>query len=171
MFSHDEKRFRILVSQRRHGTVEEWHNGADVEIDLYASSLHRAAKLLVQRLDPTRNAKAAWDAGPIILLYRQAVELRLKALVGKGAKFLQRPADHITLCKTHSLRWLAQIVCQIIETVQWQADFKCEGISTLAEFRAPIAELDTMDPFPARFILTSGAFPKRFPTCFANPTS
>jgi hypothetical protein len=61
-------------------------------------------------------------------------------------EFLERPTDHITLHKTHSLRWLAQIVCQIIEAIEWEAEFKCEGISSLAEFRALIAELDAMDP-------------------------
>lgn len=93
-----------------------------------------------------RGYKAGWDAGPIILLYRQAVELRLKALVGEAAAFLKTPTDHITLYKTQSLPLLAQIVCQIIDAVEWEAGFKCEGISSLAEFRAFIAEFDAIDP-------------------------
>lgn len=124
----------------------EWHNGADVEIHLCADSLQRAAKCLVERLDPREDTKAAWDTAPIILLYRQAVELGLKALVGEGAVFLKTPTDHITLYKTHSLPWLAQIVCQILEGIEWQADFKRDGISSMAEFRAFIAEFDAMDP-------------------------
>ena len=92
-----------------------WHRGADVEIQSYASALQKAAKVLLANtsLEPDRNT--AWDATPLILLYRQAVELHLKTLVGEGGNFLQTPTDHITLYKTQSLRWLAQIVCRIIK--------------------------------------------------------
>src|ERR1700680_2944599 len=127
-------------------TTDTWHNGADVEIHLYARSLQRAAKVLLEKLDWKENSKTAWDVGPIVLVYRQAIELHLKAFVGEGCNFLPSPTDHITLSKTHSLRWLAQIVVQIIRTVQWETEFRCEGISNLAEFSALIAELETMDP-------------------------
>jgi hypothetical protein len=123
-----------------------WHNGGDIEIGLYARSLHKAAKTLIATLDLEPNSKTAWDACPAILLYRQSVELHLKALVGEGSNFLPSPTDPITLYKTHSLRWLAQIVCQIIKTVRWEGEFKCEGIATLADFSAVIDELEALDP-------------------------
>ena len=56
------------------------------------------------------------------------------------------PIDPITLYKTHSLRWMAQIVCQIIKAVRWEDDFKCEGIATLADFSAVVSELEALDP-------------------------
>ncbi|MCZ2153414.1 MAG: hypothetical protein LC114_05870 [Bryobacterales bacterium] len=70
----------------------------------------------------------------------------MKSLVGDGSSFLPTPTDHITLYKTHSLRWLAQIVCQIIKAAQWEAEFQCVGVSGLAEFSALIGELEAMDP-------------------------
>src|ERR1022692_2044969 len=115
-----------------------WHNGGDIEIHLYARSLHKAAKTIIETLDPEPNPKTAWDACPIILLYRQAVELHLKTLVGEGSNFLPSPIDSITLYKTHSLRWLAQIVCQIIKAVGWEKEFKSDGIATLADFSAVV---------------------------------
>jgi hypothetical protein len=118
-----------------------WHNGGDIEIDLYARSLKKAAKTLVETLDLEPNPKTAWDACPVILLYRQALELHLKALVGEGSNFLPSPTDPISLFKTHSLRWLAQIVCQIVKTVRWENEFKCEGVASLADFSALINEL------------------------------
>jgi len=140
-------RSRFSRPKAKHGAViESWHNGADVEIHLYAQSLQRAAKVLVEKLDWNEDSKTALDAGPIMLLYRHVVELHLKALVGEGCDFLPSPTDHITLYKTHSNRWLAQIVCQIIRTVRWEAEFKCEGISNLAEFSALVAELEALDP-------------------------
>jgi hypothetical protein len=74
------------------------------------------------------------------------LELQLKSLVGEGCNFLKAPTDHITLGKTHSLRWLAQIVCQIIKKVGWERQFKCEGISSLADFSALVNELEELDP-------------------------
>src|ERR1017187_3155070 len=123
-----------------------WHNGGDIEIGLYARSLHKAAKTLIATLDLEPNSKTAWDACPVVLMYRQSVELHLKALVGEGSNFLPSPTDSISLYKTHSLRWLAQLVCQIIKAVRWEDEFKCEGIATLADFSAVVNELDVLDP-------------------------
>jgi hypothetical protein len=52
-----------------------WHNGGDIEIMMYARSLHRTAMNLVASLDMKPNPKTAWDACPVVLLYRQSVEL------------------------------------------------------------------------------------------------
>jgi hypothetical protein len=123
-----------------------WHNGGDIEIGFYARALHKAAKKLIASLDLEPNHKTAWDACPVILLYRQAVELHLKFLIGDGSNFLKSPTDHISLAKTHSLRWLAQIVCQIIRAVKWEAEFKSEGIASLADFSTLVDELESLDP-------------------------
>jgi hypothetical protein len=123
-----------------------WHNGGDIEIGFYARSLHDAAKKLISSLDPEPNPRTAWDASPVILLYRQAVELQLKSLVGEGSNFLPSPTDPLSLAKTHSLRWLAQIVCQIIKAVKWEEEFRCEGVSSLADFSALVNELEELDP-------------------------
>lgn len=123
-----------------------WHDGGDIEIALYAMSLRRAAKTLITSLDLEPNPAKAWDACPVILLYRQAVELHLKALIDQGNNFLPTPTDSISLFKTHSLRWLAQIVGQIIKAVGWEIEFKCEGVSSLADFSATVSELEELDP-------------------------
>jgi hypothetical protein len=127
-------------------TDRPWHNGGDLELYLYARSLNFAAKKLIANLNLKPNPKTAWDATPIILLYRQAVELHLKSLVGEGSNFLKSPTDSITLYKTHSLRWLAQIVCQIIKAVGWESEFKCDGVASLVDFSALVGELEGLDP-------------------------
>jgi hypothetical protein len=123
-----------------------WHSGGDIEIGFYARSLHNAAQKLIATLDLKPKPKTAWDACPVVLLYRQAVELQLKSLVGEGSNFLPSPTDPLSLAKTHSLRWLAQIVCQIIKAVKWENEFKREGISSLADFSALVDELEELDP-------------------------
>src|SRR5690348_1901707 len=130
---------------KKSGIVESWHNGADAEIDLYARSLQKAAKSLVEKLGPQQSAGTAWDVCPIIWLYRQALELHLKALVGEGCNFLRSKTDPISLYRTHSLRWLAQIVCQVIKAVGWETDFVCEGVSSLTEFSALVNDIESLD--------------------------
>jgi hypothetical protein len=124
----------------------KWHNGGDIEIGFYARSLHNAAKTLIATLDLEPNPKTAWNAAPVVLLYRQAIELQLKLLVGEGSTFLKERTEPLSLAKTHSLRWLAQIVCQIIRAVKWESEFKREGISSLADFSALVDELEELDP-------------------------
>jgi len=133
-------------SRPRPADEDTWHQGADVEILFYARSLQKAAKTLIANLDLEPTPKTAWDAAPVIHLYRQAVELSLKMLVGEGSNFPKSPVDHITLSKTHSLRWLAQLVCQIIKALKWESEFKCEGIANLADFSSLVAELEELDP-------------------------
>jgi hypothetical protein len=132
----------------KHESVAErcWHNGGDIEIYLYARSLHRAAKVLVAALSLEPNPQTAWDACPVLLLYRQSIELHLKSLVSEGSNLLPSPTDPISLYKTHSLRWLAQLVCQIIKAVRWEGEFECEGFANLAEFSALVSELEALDP-------------------------
>src|ERR1700722_2299102 len=86
-----------------HADDRSWHNGGDTEIGFYARSLHKAAKTLVATLDLEPVPKTAWDACPVILLYREALELHMKAFVGEGSNFLKSRTDSITLYKTHSL--------------------------------------------------------------------
>jgi hypothetical protein len=140
------RRSTIKPTPRFRTGDRSWHNGGDIEIHLYARSLHKAAKTLIETLDLKPNPKTAWDACPVILLYRQAVELHLKTLVGEGSNFLPSTTDPITLYKTHSLRWLAQIVCQIIKAVGWEKEFKSDGASSLADFSALVNELEALDP-------------------------
>lgn len=142
---------------------ETWHNGADAEIALYIQSLRKSAKILVDKLDRTDDPKTVWDATPVVTLYRQAVELAMKMLIGEGCGFLKSPTDHLSLAKTHSLRWLAQIVCQIIRAVRWERDFVCLGVTNLAEFSALVAEIEAMDPATAAILADKRRMPGEVP--------
>ena len=125
---------------------DTWHNGAAREVDLYARSLRNAARMLIENLPQDDNTRADWNTWPILLLYREAIELRMKLLVGEGSRFLKSETDHITLFQTHSLRWLAQIVCRIVKKVRWQSDFVCAGVTSLTEFSTLIDEVESLNP-------------------------
>jgi len=81
-----------------------------------------------------QNARTDGVACRLSCLYREALELYLKSLVAKAA--LSKTENRsISLFGTHSLRWLAQIVGQIIKAVGWENDFTCEGVASLTDFR------------------------------------
>jgi len=125
----------------------EWHNGGDIEINFYARSLRKAARALLSKFHPhDADPRKDWDACPVLLLYRQALELHLKMFVGEGSNFLERRIDPITLSQTHSLRWLAQIVAQIIKTVKWEDEFKCDGVRNLGDFSILVNDVEALDP-------------------------
>jgi hypothetical protein len=126
--------------------IRSWHNGGETEIRFYARSLQNAARTLIGKPEPKPSARPDWDVCPVVLLYRQALEIHLKMLVGDGSNFLRNRTDPISLSTTHSLRWLAQIVCQIIRAVGWENNFTCGGVSSLADFSALVNEVESFDP-------------------------
>ena len=122
-----------------------WHNGGDIEIYEYALSLQQAARTLVEKLE-LENPRSHWADTPITLLYRQALELHLKLLIGAGNNVLKTKVDPISLASTHSLRWLAQITGQIIRKVGWENTFTCQSITSLTDFGALVNEVESLEP-------------------------
>jgi hypothetical protein len=117
------------------------------DLGLYARSFHMAAKKLAEAVEPVPNLLTEFNVCPVVFMYRHALELHLKALVlGEGGNFLATRPDHLSIMKTHSVSWLSQFVCQIITALKWEAEFKCEGVHTIAEFKAAVEELNAVDP-------------------------
>jgi hypothetical protein len=87
------------------------------------------------------------DVCPVLLLYRQALELHLKGIVlGGGGNFLPTKPDEISVRKSHAVSWLAQFVAQIVTALSWENQFKCEGIEGLAAFKRRVEEINAVDP-------------------------
>src|SRR5262249_49498445 len=113
----------------------------------YAQSFHKAAKTLAALFQKEAKPFAETDASPVVFMYQHALELHLKAIVlGEGGNFLHTKPDPISVSKTHSVSWLAQFVCQIVTALKWEQDFRCEGIENLADFKAVVEALNSVDP-------------------------
>jgi hypothetical protein len=122
-------------------------NIAERDFFLYARSFHDAAKTLAASLRPDASPFTAFDIAPVVFMYRHALELHLKAIVlGEGGNFLATKPDTLSIRKTHSVSWLAQIVCQIVAALKWETEFRCDGIDNLAKFKAVIEQLNSVDP-------------------------
>ena len=96
------------------------------DLFLYARSFHKAAKALAASFQSDANVLAEFDVVPVVFMYRQALELQMKAIVlGEGGNFLATKPDHISVAKTHSVSRLAQFVSQIVTALRWEEEFKC----------------------------------------------
>ena len=156
----------VFVQHSGQNAILNWCNVPEQDYLLYARSYHTAAKTLAGALEVDPGPSTECDACPVVVMYRQAVELQLKALVlGDGGNFLVSKPDWISIYKSHSLSRLAQFVSQIITTLKWRDAFKCEGIETLADFKAVIEKINSINPGPhaSRFPLhiSVGAFVKQ----------
>ena len=117
------------------------------DLFLHARSFHLAAKKLAGTLEVGSSPIGEFDVSPVVFLYRHALELSLKAIVlGEGGNFLATKPDAISVSNSHSVSWLAQFICQIVTTLRWEGEFKCEGVETLADFKAMVAKVNTVDP-------------------------
>jgi hypothetical protein len=121
-----------------------WRNVPEPDFYRYAQSFHAAAKRLAGMLDSA--PVTALDLCPVLSPYRKAVELSLKVVVlGEGSNFLPTKPDPISVHKIRSVSWLAQFVCQIITTLNWEEEFRCEGVESLADFKSVIEDLNAVD--------------------------
>src|ERR1035437_3554133 len=138
---------RLISNSGPHNPVVNRHNVPAKDLFLYARSFHKAAKAVAGALQLDASPFADSDVSPVVFMYRHALELHLKAVVlGDGGNFLATKPDSLSVQKTHSVSWLAQFVCQIITAVKWEKEFKCEGVETLADFKAVVEEVNSVDP-------------------------
>ena len=80
-------------------------------------------------------------------MYRHAIELSLKSIVlGDGGHFLKTKLDPISVGKSRAVSWLAQFVVQIVTTLGWEAQFRCEEISNLTDLKAAVGAISDTDP-------------------------
>jgi len=130
-----------------HNHVVNRRNVPAGDLFLYARSFYKAAKTLAASFRSDGNPFAQAEVSAVVFMYRHAVELHLKSIVlGEGGSFLATKPDALSVQKTHSVSWLAQFVCQIIAAVKWEREFKCEGVETLADFKAVVEEVNSVDP-------------------------
>ena len=148
---------RLFVDNgEEHGTVIlNWVGTPDREFTWYGEAFHQAAKSLVDQLrnDPRFGLYGppphSFKAVPIVYMYRHAMELYLKGIVLAGAEILllrgQSKVDLKTLLTIHKLRDVLRFVEQIFEAFGWNWDFALPRFRTLADFRAAVEELDSID--------------------------
>jgi len=148
-----KKPFPLRTSNPRpQNAVLNWRNVPEQDLWSYARSFRMAANKLAGALEVASGPFSQFDACPVVFLYRHAFELNLKALVlGAGGNFLPTKPDPISVSKSLSLSWLQQFVCQIVTALKWEGSFKCDGIENLADFKAVIEDIDSVDPGPHSF--------------------
>jgi len=140
------------------GELLRWQEVEEADYFLYVRSFQSAAQELARRITNEGGIRQPFEVSPILTLYRQAIELALKAAVlGAGSNFLPSRPDVISVSKTRSLSWLSQFVCQIVTILDWEKDFHAASIPNLDAFRALVNDANSIDgPYPCfQFPVTS----------------
>jgi hypothetical protein len=142
----------VMSSLEQQPGILDWHNVPEEEFFLYARAFRAAAETLALAVELAPGPSIKFAACPVVFMYRHALELHLKALIlGDGGNFLATKPDRMSVYKTHSVSWLVQFVCQIVTTLKWEKEFRCEGIETLADFKTFVEDINSVDPAPYSF--------------------
>lgn len=127
--------------------VPDPHDRRTKDLFFHARSFHQAAKSLAGTLEFGSSPFAEFDVYTVIFLYRHALELYVKMMVlAEGGNFLATKPDPISVSQSHSIPWLAQFVSQIVTALGWEKQFTCDGVQSLADFKALVATLNSADP-------------------------
>lgn len=118
------------------------------EFGLYGDAYHRAAKVLIERT-ASRGSTNSYDVCPIVFLYRQALELQLKAVIlGWNAISRLQGKDYLggkDIFQEHKLVELLKFGGRIIvDEMSWKDKF--EEVGGYAAFKEIIDEFHRIDP-------------------------
>jgi len=140
-----------------------WAGTPRNEFNWYGEAFHQSAQVLLANLkaDPSFTPSVfpadSFKSLPILFNYRHAMELYFKGVILEGApviRFLgKQEIDLAKVLETHSLLVLLGHYERISDACKWPWDFG--KISSRAEFRTLITELDTVD---------RGSYAFRYPT-------
>lgn len=132
-----------------HGTVVlNWRKQPVDEFGVYADAFHRAGSALVEQMEDARGYSDL-DACPIMFLYRQSIELYIKAQLLAGlplfnlrdreAPFSQKSLNGHVLPKF--VPWLAEVY----EVAGWKWKIEVPNCRTQKEFAAYVQAIDEVD--------------------------
>lgn len=141
---------------RIHGAVSlETGRCTVYEFELLAESYRETANRSVEALakDDVFLSRGygsiAFRVFPIIFLYRQSLELTVKAIILAGAPLVEYHGDPVDLrlvYREHNFEKLRPIVEKVMEALGFDWDFRIAGLRSLRDFRRLLAEFDEFDP-------------------------
>lgn len=119
------------------------------EFGPYAASFQRAGLALAQRLADSHGYRDI-DAGPIVYLYRQALELYMKGVIASGRRLLDLSAEPLPINPRalfrHRLTPLVPAIAAIIRVAGWEWRPEVPPFASEADLRIYLESLETIDP-------------------------
>lgn len=121
------------------------------EFELLSEAYHSAANACVEALakDDTffraGSGSTAFRALPVIFLYRQALELLLKAIIHTGSSLLDESDGVAATLREHNFEKLRPLVEKIHEKCNLGWNFGVPTMRTVDDFRRLVSEFDAFD--------------------------
>jgi hypothetical protein len=136
-------------SEGPHGNVVfNFRGAAPGDLAAYAEGYHMAGQALVERL-AAAHGYSDYEGYPVFFLYRHALELYLKAILYRGAKYLQLVSDSTFDAERffgrHDLPRFLQPVKEVFDHVGWKGDLGLPGLVTWSDFCRLIEAIDRVD--------------------------
>lgn len=132
-----------------HGNVRFNFRGvAPNDLAAFAHGYHLAGHALVDKL---ANAPGYpdYEGYPVLYLYRHALELYMKAILYRGAKYVRLIADQNVNAErfygSHDLVRLLPAMREIFDRVGWHGDFDLPGLKTWQDFSDLVRSIDSID--------------------------
>jgi len=117
------------------------------EFSVYASAFWRAGRLLAKSL--AGGGYRDVDACPIVFLYRQALELYMKAIVRRGKSLLSIAAEKLIISpralERHELSPLLEPIRRVFTNAGWNSKTNPEGRKMFRDFDALVRNVDRLD--------------------------
>lgn len=139
----------VFQSNDPHGNiVVNFRQNPVNDLVAFAMGYHNAAKRLVGSIK-TSSGYPDYDGYPIVFLYRQALELYLKAIAYRGICLFDLLDDKIdstsNLFSDHNLTSLFNIVKEVFVKKGWSWDVDLPGLNCLEDFETVINEFMKID--------------------------
>jgi len=114
----------------------------------FGSGYHEAGKLLMRKMECAVGYRD-FEGYPILFLYRQALELYMKAIIYKGSQLhlliRDEELDTRRFLKKHRLTALLPPIDTVFEVLKWKWDFDVEGAESFERFTELIKEVEALD--------------------------
>ncbi len=128
--------------------VLNFGHSPDSEFAILALGYHKAGRTVVNSLKEEPNFPD-YIAYPVVFLYRQSLELYMKAIVISGARVIgvldDKSIEFDQFLFRHNLTPMLPALEVIFSSMRWEWDFQVEYARNFAQFRNLIAEFESLD--------------------------
>jgi hypothetical protein len=135
----------VVLNSRRNSAAE---------LGPYAAAFHRAGLSLAQQLADAHGYRDT-DAGPIVYLYRQALELYLKGVIASGRRLLYLADQPLPInpraLLDHRLTPLIPAITAVFSVAGWEWSSEVPPFASEGDLRSYLESLETIDPMSFSF--------------------
>ena len=140
----------FFTDENPHGNVRfNFRGAAPNDLAAFAAGFHEAGRVLVRKL-ASSPGYADYEGYPVLFLYRHALELYLKAIVYRGARYAglfdERALSTERFYRSHDLVRLLAATREAFRCAGWAGEPDLDNLKSWDDFSALIRTIHGLDP-------------------------